>query len=504
MIKKTASALKEKSAKGGSARLGSGPASGGKASAATTVVEKSNKKTYSVLRGMHDILPKEEKYWRLMSHAVENLAEYFQFGRIETPLLEETSLFVRSIGRGTDVVDKEMYSFEDRDGSRVCLRPEATASVARAYIGNGMWNMTQPVKVWYQGPMFRHDRPQAGRYREFFQAGFETLGAKDPSADAELILVAYSFFKDIGLPVTVAINSIGAPEERERYINELTSYYRSKRSYLCEECRARLAKNPLRLLDCKEAGCQPVKEGAPQIVDWLTEDSKSYFMKVLEYLDELAIPYMLTPTLVRGLDYYTHTVFEMYPVLNKPESQEADDQSREPGSAGEPVSPSLGGQSAVAGGGRYDLLVEQLGGRPAPAAGVAIGLERAISALKAYNKENEIVLSEPKFSIFFAQLGDEAKRQALKIITNLRESGIRIAFNFFKNSLKTQLESANNLGVAYVVILGQKEVQDKTVIIRDMESGVQEIVDQKKLEQIIRKKLGMENGQGERGEKKSV
>lgn len=428
-----------------------------------------SKKTYNVLRGMHDILPKDDKYWKLVSHAAENLAEYFQFGRIETPLLEETSLFVRSIGRGTDVVDKEMYSFEDRDGARVCLRPEATASVVRAYIGNGMWNMTQPIKVWYQGPMFRHDRPQAGRYREFFQVGFETLGAKDPSADAELILVAYSFFKDIGLPVTVAINSIGTPEERERYVNELTSYYRSKRSYLCEECRTRLVKNPLRLLDCKEVGCQPVKEGAPQIVDWLTEDSKSYFMKVLEYLDELSIPYLLTPTLVRGLDYYTHTVFELYPAFGE-----------------------AGSQSAVAGGGRYDLLVEELGGRPAPAAGVAIGLERAITSLKAYNEENKIVLSEPKFSIFFAQLGDEAKRQAFKIISELRSSSIRVAFNFFKNSLKTQLEAANSLGVAYVVILGQKEVQDKTVIIRDMESGVQEIVDQKKLEHIIKKKLGIE------------
>lgn len=450
----------------------------------------SNKKTYSVLRGMHDILPKEEKYWKLVSHAAENLAEYFQFGRIETPLLEETSLFVRSIGRGTDVVDKEMYTFEDRDGSRVCLRPEATASIARAYIGNGLWNMTQPIKLWYQGPMFRHDRPQAGRYREFFQAGFETLGAKDPSADAELILVAYSFFKDIGLPVTVAINSIGTSEERERYINELTSYYRSKRGYLCEDCRTRLSKNPLRLLDCKEAGCQPVKEASPQIVDWLTEDSRAYFMKVLEYLDELSIPYLLTPTLVRGLDYYTHTVFELYPVF-----EETNAGAINQNETGEPAAPTaqFGTQSAVAGGGRYDLLVEELGGRPTPAAGMAIGLERTISALKAYNEKKKIVLTEPKFSIFFAQLGDEAKRQALKIITDLRASGIRIAFNFFKNSLKTQLESANTLGVAYVVILGQKEVQDNTVIIRDMESGVQEIVDQKKLEQILRKKLAMES-----------
>src|SRR3989344_5710493 len=270
------------------------------------------KKTYSLLRGMHDILPKDEKYWKAFYHAAENLADYFQFGRIETPVLEEANLFIRSIGKGTDVVDKEMYVFEDRDGSKVCLRPEATAAVVRAYTMHGLWNQQQPIKVWYWGPMFRHDRPQGGRYRQFFQVGFETLGAKEPAVDAELILVAYNFYKDLGIPVEIRINTLGTLEERERYINELTSYYRSKRSYLCEECRARLTKNPLRLLDCKEEQCQPVKEEAPQIIDWLVEASKSTFMKVLEYLDELAIPYILTPTLVRGLDYYSHTVFEVY------------------------------------------------------------------------------------------------------------------------------------------------------------------------------------------------
>ena len=428
-------------------------------------VEKA-KKTYNVLRGMHDILPREEKYWKQLYHAAENLSEYFQFSRIETPLLEEVNLFVRSVGKGTDIVDKEMYIFEDKDGARVALRPEATASVARAYIGNGMWNMSQPVKLWYWGPMFRHDRPQAGRYREFFQVGYETLGVKDPATDVELILIAFNFYKELGLPVEIHINSIGTPAERERYINELVSYYRSKRSYLCEDCRNRISKNPLRLLDCKVEGCQPVKEGAPQIVDWLDEESKNYFMKVLEYLDELAIPYVLTPTLVRGLDYYTHTVFEIYPTFGEP-----------------------GSQSALGGGGRYDLLVEELGGKPAPAAGVALGIERTVHAMKQYAEENKIPAPEVKYDIFFAQLGDEAKRRALHIINDLRGTGIKIAFNFFKNSLKNQLEAANNLRVSYVIILGQKEVQDKSVIIRDMESGVQEIVDQKKLESILKKKL---------------
>lgn len=437
------------------------------AGAAPATPEKA-KKAYNVLRGMRDILPKEEKFWKKSYHAIENIADFFQFGRIETPLMEEASLFVRSIGKGTDVVDKEMYIFEDKDGSRVCLRPEATASVVRAYIGNGLWNMAQPIKVWYWGPMFRHDRPQAGRYREFFQAGFETLGVKDPAADAELILVAWNFFKDLSLPVEIRINSIGSTEERERYINELTSYYRSKKSYLCEDCRNRLTKNPLRLLDCKEPGCQPIKEGIPHILDWLDEESKNYFMKVLEHLDELGIPYILTPTLVRGLDYYTHTVFEVYPLVGEE-----------------------GSQSAIGGGGRYDLLIEELGGKPTPAAGMAIGLDRTISALKRYYDEQKTPIADTKYDIFFAQLGDEAKRLSLRLINEMRHSGIKIAFNFFKNSLKAQLEVANALKVNYVIILGQKEVQDKSVIIRDMESGVQEIVDQKKLESILKKKLGM-------------
>ncbi len=444
------------------------------------------KKTNNVLRGMHDILPKEEKYWRAFYRAAQNLADYFQFGRIETPLLEESSLFVRSVGRGTDIVDKEMYIFEDRDGAKVALRPEGTAGVARAYIGNGMWNLTQPVKVWYVESMFRHERPQSGRYREHHQIGFETIGAKDPALDAELILIAYSFYKDLGVPVEVHINSLGTPEERARYINELVSYYRSKRSYLCENCRLRITKNPLRLLDCKEPSCQPVKEAAPQLVDWLGEESKNFFMKVLEYLDELEIPYQLTPTLVRGLDYYTHTVFELVPNFIIPLA--GDEPAEENKTVGAVPS---GAQSSVGAGGRYDLLVEDLGGRPTPAAGFGIGIERAISALKQYNelKKTQPPVPEEKYDVYFAQLGGDAKRTALKMINDLRMTDIRLAFNLYKNSLKNQLELANSLKVAYVVILGQKEVQDKTVIIRDMESGVQEIVDQKKLEMNLRKKL---------------
>jgi histidyl-tRNA synthetase len=421
---------------------------------------------YSLLRGMHDLLPKDEKYTRPMYESAKDLASHFQFGRIETPILEEVGLFVRSIGRGTDVVDKEMYVFEDKDGTKVCLRPEMTAAVVRAYIMHGFWNMPQPSKFWYWGSMFRHDRPQAGRYREFRQVGFETFGSVDPHVDAELILVAYNFFKDIKLPVKIQINSIGTQQERVDYKAELVNYYRSKRAYLCEECKARIARNPMRLLDCKEEQCKPIKDEAPNIINWLGHDSKGHFMKVLEYLDELGISYELTPTLVRGLNYYTNTVFEVFPDFGEP-----------------------GSQSALGGGGRYDLLVEEMGGKPTPAAGMAIGIERTMSAWKQYNEESKIEMKKQPVEVFVAQLGEEARKVALKIVDELRGSGLRIGFNFTKASLKNQMELADGYKTPYTIIIGQKEVQDKTVIVRDMESGIQETVDQKKVAATLKRKL---------------
>jgi histidyl-tRNA synthetase len=354
-------------------------------------------------------------------------------------------------------------------GNLTCAGSGTFNGAAGVIFSNGLWNQSQPVKLWYLGPMFRHDRPQAGRYRQFNQVGFETIGVKDPAIDAELILVAFNFYKDLGIPVEMRVNSIGTVEERNRYKSELVNYYRTKRSYLCEDCRQRLTKNPLRLLDCKEEQCQPVKEEAPQIIDWLTEESKNYFMKVLEYLDEVGVPYVLAPFLVRGLDYYTHTVFEIFATEGE----------------------NAGAQSALGAGGRYDLLVEELGGKPAAAAGFALGLERIVSVLKQQGPNQSALFAEKKPHVFFAQLGEEAKRRGLKIINELKGSGLRIAYNFFKTSLKTQLEAANSQGVAYVLILGQKEVQDKTIIIRDMESGVQEIVDQKKVESALKKKLSL-------------
>ncbi|MFZ2190219.1 MAG: histidine--tRNA ligase [Candidatus Magasanikiibacteriota bacterium] len=423
-------------------------------------------KVLSLLRGFKDILPKEDNYWKTIRHSAEDLAEAYGYKWIETPIVEEAGLFIRSIGKGTDVVDKEMYVFEDTDGDKICLRPEATASVARAYILHGMHSLPQPVKVWYLGPMFRHDRPQAGRYREFHQFSCETLGVKDPVVDAELIAVAYNFLKDLNISSVVYINSIGTLADRQNYIVELVGYLRAKRSYLCEECKKRINKNPLRVLDCKNPDCKTILEEVPQIIDWLSDESRNFFMKVLEYLDDLNIPYELKPTLVRGLDYYTDTVFELY----KESGEE-------------------GAQSALGGGGRYDGLVAELGGKESvPGCGFSLGLERIVNVLKEQQQASGIEYQETN-KFYFAQLGEQARRKTLKILEELRLNGIVVKHNLAKTALKAQLELANKYKADYTLILGQKEVQDGTIIIRDMESGIQEIIDQKKLVPAIKKKL---------------
>ncbi len=414
-------------------------------------------------RGMKDILPSEARYWRAVRGAGESLAAAYGFEWIETPILEETGLFVRGVGKQTDIVEKEMFSFIDQGGEEMTLRPEATAAIARAYINHGMLNLPQPVKLYYQGQMFRHERPQAGRYRQFHQFGFETIGEGKPVVDAELIICVHRFFADLGLPVEVEVNSIGTPADREQYREKLVAYYRQHRSALCENCKVRITKNPLRLLDCKEPGCEPLKAGAPQIVDVLGEDSKNHFMKVLEYLDDAEVPYVLNPYLVRGLDYYSHTVFEVF----FPAREGAN-------------------RASAAGGGRYDGLIELLGGRPTPGAGFAIGLERTILEMK---ERGISPIDDMKPIVFLAQLGEPAKRKAFKIFDDLRHAGIPAAAAFAKDALKAQMEVANRMGVKYTLLLGQKEVLDGTIIIRDMEAGIQEIADVHKVTTEIAKKL---------------
>ncbi len=415
------------------------------------------------IRGFKDIIPPENRYAQWVEEKARIISNAYGFQWIETPILEHASLFVRAVGKQTDIVEKEMFRFVDQGGDDMVLRPEGTASVVRAYINHGMLNQPQPVKLWYQGPMFRHDRPQAGRYRQFHQWSCETLGDAKPIVDAELIMVAWSLLKELGISALVQVNSIGDAASREVYKEKLVNWYRGHRASICEDCKRRLGKNPLRLLDCKQEGCRAIRANAPQLVDALDEDSKNHFMKVLEYLDEAEVPYTLEPYLVRGLDYYNRTVFELVPATD-------DDRA----------------QNALGGGGRYDGLAEVLGGRATPAAGFSIGVERVILALKAQNIEPQLAFRP---QVFVAQLGEQAKRKAMKLFEECRVGGVHVAATFTKDSLKGQLEAANRFNVRYTVIIGQKEILDGTVIIRDMESGVQEVHDQKKLITELKRKL---------------
>ncbi len=423
-------------------------------------------KRFLRLRGMKDILFDEYKYWDLLKKKAIELAKVYGFRRVETPILESLELYERSTGKTTDIVSKEMYTFIDKSGEKVALRPEATPGLVRAYIEHGMFNLPQPIKMFWLGPIFRHERPQSGRYRQSTQFNLEIFGEANPVADAQLILITYNFFRELQIDVQIQINSIGCQECRQEYIAKLVDFYkeRGKRARLCSDCKKRFIKNPLRLLDCKEDKCIEIREEAPQMIDSLCNDCRDHFIKVLEYLDDLNIPYNLNPFLVRGLDYYIRTVFEIWP--------SEDDQQA--------------GQTSLGAGGRYDDLVECMGGRSTPAAGFAIGIDRTILKIK---EKNIPLKEEARSDIFLAQLGDSARVKAMLLFEELRRAGFNIQQSFTKGSLKAQLEEANRLGVKFSLILGQKELNEGTILIRDMESGIQEVIDYKKINSEIEKRL---------------
>ncbi|OGL88453.1 histidine--tRNA ligase [Candidatus Uhrbacteria bacterium RIFCSPLOWO2_02_FULL_49_11] len=423
------------------------------------------------IRGMRDVLPEEYPLWSSVFQAVERVAQDFRYERILVPLVEATGLFSRSVGTETDIVEKEMYTFNDRGGENITLRPEFTASIARAYIEHGMHARPQPVRLWDMGPAFRYDRPQAGRHRQFWQYDFEVLGDGHPIIDAQLIAALTTLYNTLSVPVTIAINSIGEKACRPAYIKALVDYLSSHRSSLCEDCGRRMETNPLRALDCKEPECQRVLAQAPQIVDWLCENCREHFVKVLEYLDELEAPYYLEPRLVRGLDYYTRTTFEVMAKVADPSGIETE---------GEGIALAIGG------GGRYDTLVAELGGRATPAVGFAGGVERLILAMQ---RSGFSAPPRPSPQLFLAQLGNEARKKTLSLSLHLRRAGYTVADQFSKDGLSQQLEVAARLGCRYTLILGQKELLDCTIIIRDMESGIQEIVDYAKVIQEIEKRF---------------
>ena len=416
--------------------------------------------------GMHDTLAEDQKYFQKIYDIVKEIASFYNFQKIETPILEETELFSRGIGLSTDVVQKEMFSFKTKGGDVLTLRPEGTASIVRAYIEKGMQNLPQPVKLWYWGPFFRYEKPQLGRYRQFWQFGLEVLGEESSIIDAQIIQIFYNILRELKFKnLIIEVNSIGDSACRPYYKKLLVSYLKGRIDGLCQNCKRRIKENPLRILDCKEEKCQRIVSQGPQMIDELCETCHQHFKEVLEFLDEIELPYHLNPYLVRGLDYYTRTVFEIY-----------DGQER--GRA-------LG---ALAGGGRYDALIKILGGTDTPACGAAGGIERIISLMK----EKAIILKKEKVpQIFLSQLGNLAKRKSLKLIEDFRREGILISESLGRNSLKVQLQIADKIGAKYTLILGQKEALEGTIIIRDMVNGRQETVKFEKLVKEMKKRLKM-------------
>lgn len=397
-------------------------------------------------RGTKDILPDTVGDWNYVEGEIRELCRRFGYSEIRTPIFEHTELFQRGIGEGTDVVDKEMYTFTDRGERSITLRPENTASAVRAYLQNKLYAQSNLVKLFYIGSMFRYDRPQAGRMREFHQFGVEALGEANPAVDAEVILLAMNLLEGLGLKdLELSINSVGCPKCRSKYRTMLQDFFRDKLEDLCDDCRSRFERSPLRILDCKKDSDKPYMADAPKITDCLCEECAEHFAKLKELLTSAGISFTHDPRLVRGLDYYTKTAFEI-------------------------KYPPLGAQSAVAGGGRYDGLIEEMGGNPTPAVGFATGLERLLLALESQN-----LLPEKNRSVdaYVVALGEAAQAEGFKLLNNLRQQGLSAAMDFAGRSMKAQMKQANKLGAKYSVILGEDEIAEGVVMLRSMEDSSQ-------------------------------
>lgn len=407
-------------------------------------------------KGMRDILDAEYYAYQGFFEKASEIALYYGFRPIETPVLEREAVFTSSLGVGTDIRDKEMYVLKTKGGDHLVMRPEGTAGIMRAYIENGMQALPQPVMFYNYGPYFRHENPQRGRLRELRQFGLEILGTPKSIADALIIRAMTLILDEAGFKnLSVEINSIGDKECRSGYMREFTNYYKKHIATLCPDCKERIKTNPLRLLDCKDARCQDVKTNAPTPIDSLCNDCRHHFKEVIEYLEEMGIAYRINKNLVRGLDYYTRTVFEIIELNPNPEE-----------GASAPLS--------LGGGGRYDLLAKSLGSKKdVPAVGGAIGVDRVIMS-PSHKPQNPRILKKPK--VYFIQLGNEAKLKSFGIIEVLRKAHVPIAQSLSKDGLAQQLAIAERSGAPYTIIFGQKEALDNTVIARNMETRSQETV----------------------------
>lgn len=401
---------------------------------------------YTALTGFQDVLPEDQPYWEVICGHASELARRFGFERIDLPILEVATLFTRGVGAGTDIVDKEMYAFEDRDGTQIALRPEFTAGVIRAYIEHGMHVWPQPVKLYTIGPIFRHEKPQAGRFRQHTQFNVEILGEADPAADLEVMLLAWRLFDDLGFrDLSFQINSIGDPKCKPGYIQVLVDYYRQHWDEIDEDCKRRLDRAPLRVLDCKAEQCQPVIANAPKITDYLCDECAAHFAQLRTYLDDLDKPYSLNHRLVRGLDYYTRTVFEVW-------------------------AQGIGAQAAVCAGGRYDGLAELLGGPPTPGVGFGLGIERNVLLMKA---QGLAAPSLPAPRVMVLHLGEAAYREAIHLTDRLRRAGIGTWLAFGERGLKSQLREASKRNIAYAILLGEEELKRGVAAVRDMAASSQ-------------------------------
>ncbi len=411
------------------------------------------------IRGFNDILPEEIGKWQFVEKVAREVFEGFGFSEIRIPILERTELFARGIGEATDIVEKEMYTFTDKGGSSLTLRPEATASMARAYLEHQLYTFDPVAKLYCIGPMFRYERPQKGRYRQFYQIDAEVFGVANPVVDAEVILMLIHFLRRVGLEkLELQINSLGCRECRPKYREELKAYLNRKSFQLCEDCQRRLRTNPLRIFDCKIQTCQEAIVDAPKVSDFICEECKQHFHQVKEYLSIAGLEYVLNPRMVRGLDYYTRTAFEV-------------------------VSFDLGAQNAVTGGGRYDNLFQEIGGLDIPGIGFAIGMERLVSLLP----KNE-GLPRP-LDLFIAVPGKEGQRDAFRVATQLHLEKVTAEFDYEGKSLKSQMRRADKLKARYVLILGDEELKRGKAVLRNMEDKSQEEIPMDNLFDLLKDKM---------------
>lgn len=415
-------------------------------------------------RGTQDLLPKETAVWQYIEKHAQEVCRRYNYKEIRTPIFESTDLFLRGVGDTTDIVQKEMYTFEDRGGRSLTLRPEGTASVVRSFVQEKMYgDPNQPTKLYYIGPMFRYERPQAGRYRQFVQFGVEALGSEDPTVDAEVIALAMDFYKELGLTkLKLVINSLGDKESRLAHREALIRHFEPHIQEFCSDCQKRLQKNPLRILDCKQDRDHPLMGSAPSILDFLNEASKTYFEKVKASLDQMGIVYEVDSTLVRGLDYYNHTTFEI-------------------------MGADFGAITTLCGGGRYNGLVQELGGPETPGIGFALSIERAILALQSEGVNLPVVQG---LDCFLIPLGDVAEARAVSLLYDLRRAGLSADKDYTGRKMKAQMKQADRLQAKYVLLLGDEELAKQIVNVKAMETGEQEEVSLEELTTYLLKRLG--------------